>query len=114
MKPLSRQERVGVLALATVTVAVIGGGFLLRQYSATRSRDAAPVTVVYADTTGGANVIDSEETSGAARDSSKKRRGNKSYRKKPTHSRRVSSRTRSEYEVRDPLSDTISLQPQLP
>lgn len=110
MKPLSRQERVGVLALATVTAAVIGGGFLLRQYSATRSRDAAPVTVVYADTTAAANNPDTDEADGYSRKSSKNRQaGHKSYRKKSGRHHEESRRSRSEYEVRDPLSDTISL-----
>lgn len=102
---LSKGERKGIIALATVSLIIIGGSLLLRQCQGRLANDTplSPVVSQYLD-----SISDSGTDSLAAHGSDKKVKKKKAVTKKSKSQRsNRKKQAKPTLPLRDPLRDTI-------
>lgn len=105
MKHLSREERIGAVILAVVTLLIISGAFLMRNHSRNVEKGLPEVTVIRMDST------DRKVSSKKIKKTKKDTIAGKQHRKgKVISSKSGNSKGKgnsAHFTPRDPLSDTI-------
>lgn len=103
MKRLTRQERIGAIILAIISLLLIGGGFFITKFNNEDKKDSPKVTVIYAP--------EERVTAKSSNESRNKRTNhNKKSVAREYRCRKASKINPVEkYELRDLLSDSITM-----